>query len=125
MSKLHAAALVCAIGLWAGLAFEPVLAQTPTADQRSACKQDYEKYCAGTAPGGGRIVACLNKHRDKLAAACQNAIDTRKKSQKPGQSVFQRSTLGLDPWWIPVRVKKTRQNRKLEPVPIPSEQKRL
>jgi prephenate dehydrogenase len=85
MSKLHAAALVCAIGLSGALLLSSqVLAQTPTPDQRSACKQDYEKYCAGTEPGGGRIVACLNKHHDKLAAACQNAIDTRKKSQKPG-----------------------------------------
>ena len=80
MSKLHAAALVCAIGLSGQVLLSgAVLAQTPTTDQRSACKQDYEKYCAGTAPGGGRIVACLNKHRDKLTATCQNAIDTRKK----------------------------------------------
>jgi hypothetical protein len=74
MLKLHVVALVCAIGLSG-----PLLAQTSTADQRSACKQDYEKYCAGTAPGGGRIVACLNKHRDQLTVTCQNAIDTRKK----------------------------------------------
>jgi hypothetical protein len=74
MSKLHAAVLVCAIG-FSGAA----VAQTATADQRGACKQDYDKYCAGTMPGGGRIVACLNKQHDKLSAACKQAIDSRKK----------------------------------------------
>ena len=73
MSKLHAAILACAIGV-CGSAF----AQTPTADQRGACGQDYQKYCAGTAPGGGRVVACLNTHRDKLSTACKKAIDSRK-----------------------------------------------
>jgi hypothetical protein len=73
MSKLHAAILACAIGV-CGSAF----AQTPTADQRGACGPDYQKYCAGTAPGGGRVVACLNTHRDRLSAACKTAIDSRK-----------------------------------------------
>jgi hypothetical protein len=74
MSKLHAAVLMCAIGFSSA-----ALAQTPTADQRGACKPDYDKYCAGTMPGGGRIVACLNKQHDKLSAACRQAIDSRKK----------------------------------------------
>jgi hypothetical protein len=73
MSKLHAAILACAIGV-CGSAF----AQTPTADQRGACGPDYQKYCAGTAPGGGRVVACLNTHRNQLSAACKTAIDSRK-----------------------------------------------
>jgi hypothetical protein len=73
MSKLHAAILACAIGV-CGQAF----AQTPTPDQRGACGQDYQKYCTGTAPGGGRVVACLNGHRDQLSAACKKAIDSRK-----------------------------------------------
>jgi hypothetical protein len=74
MSKLHAAILACAIGL-SGHAF----AQTPTPDQRGACGADYQKYCVGTQPGGGRVVACLNQHRDQLGAACKKAIDSRKK----------------------------------------------
>ena len=73
MSKLHAVILASAIGL-AG----PAFAQTPTPDQRGACGQDYQKYCTGTAPGGGRVVACLNGHRDQLSAACKKAIDSRK-----------------------------------------------
>ena len=74
MSTLRLAIIVCAIG-FCGAA----LAQTPTADQRGACKADYEKFCAGTAPGGGRIVACLNKKHDQLSDACKQALDSRKK----------------------------------------------
>ena len=78
MSKLHAAVLVCAILVSAVGACGSAFAQTPTADQRGACGQDYQKFCNGTAPGGGRIVACLNAHRDQITAACKKAIDSRK-----------------------------------------------
>jgi hypothetical protein len=49
-----------------------------TADPRGACKVDYDKFCAGVAPGGGRVVACLNKQRDQLSDACKKALDSRK-----------------------------------------------
>jgi hypothetical protein len=74
MSTLRLAIIVCAIG-FSGAA----VAQTPTADQRGACKADYEKFCAGTAPGDGRIVACLNKQYDQLSDTCKKALDSRKK----------------------------------------------
>jgi len=74
MSTLRFAIIVCTIG-FSGSAF----AQTAAADQAGACKTDYEKFCAGTAPGGGRIVACLNKQRDQLSAICKKALDSRKK----------------------------------------------
>ena len=60
------------------LTVAPAFAQTPTPDQRGACGADYQKYCTGTQPGGGRVVACLNGHRDQLSAACKKAIDSRK-----------------------------------------------
>ena len=50
-----------------------------TAEQRAACKGDYDKFCKGVMPGGGRIVACLNKERDKLADACKKVVDAQKK----------------------------------------------
>jgi hypothetical protein len=58
----------------------PALAQDMTAEQRTACKPDYDKFCRGTMPGGGRIVACLAKHNDALAPACQKVVaDAQKK----------------------------------------------
>ena len=71
MSKLRLAVLVFAIGC-SGSA----LAQS--ADPRGACTSDYDKYCAGTAPGGGRVVACLNKQHDQLTDACKKALASRK-----------------------------------------------
>jgi hypothetical protein len=52
------------------------LAHRLSAEQREACKPDYKKYCRGTIPGGGRIIACLNKQHDKLADACKKLLDT-------------------------------------------------
>jgi len=37
------------------------LAQALSAEQRAACQADYNKYCKGTMPGGGRIIACLKQ----------------------------------------------------------------
>ena len=53
-------------------------AQNLTAAQRTACKGDYDKYCTGTIPGGGRIIACLNKQRDSLSDACKKVLDAQK-----------------------------------------------
>jgi hypothetical protein len=50
-----------------------------SADPRGACKADYDKFCAGIAPGGGKIIACLNAKRDQLSATCKAALDSRKK----------------------------------------------
>ena len=72
MSKLGFAVLVFAIGC-SGAAF------AQATDPSGACKADYDKYCTGTAPGGGRVVACLNKQRDQLSAACKKALEGRKK----------------------------------------------
>jgi len=54
-------------------------AQEMTAEQRSACMGDYEKYCKGVTPGGGRIIACLAKESDKLAPACKKVLAAAEK----------------------------------------------
>jgi hypothetical protein len=50
-----------------------------TAEQRDACKGDYEKYCKSVVPGGGRIIACLAKESDKLAPACKKVLEAAEK----------------------------------------------
>ena len=70
MSKLSFAAILV-------LAFSRV-ASAQSSDPRGACKADYDKFCAGIAPGGG-IVACLNGKRDQLSVSCKTALDNRKK----------------------------------------------
>lgn len=54
-------------------------AQEFTAEQRAACKDDYDKYCKGTMPGGGRVLACLSKHNGNLSAACKKVVADAKK----------------------------------------------
>jgi len=54
-------------------------AQNLSAEQRAACKGDYDRYCTGTVPGGGRIIACLNKQHDALSDACKKVLDGQKK----------------------------------------------
>jgi hypothetical protein len=44
------------------------------AAERSAmqvCRADAQKHCAGVAPGGGRVVACLRSHEAVLAPECK------------------------------------------------------
>ena len=53
---------------------QTAFAQEMTAEQRSACMGDYEKYCKGVAPGGGRIIACLAKESDKITPACKKVL---------------------------------------------------
>ncbi len=53
--------------------------QELTAEQRSACMGDYEKFCKAVTPGGGRIVACLSKSGDKLTAACKKVLAAAEK----------------------------------------------
>lgn len=54
-------------------------AQDFNAEQRAACKSDYDKFCKGTMPGGGRVLACLNKQHDQLSDACKKVVDAQKK----------------------------------------------
>ncbi len=71
MSKLTLVVVTFAVA-FSGLA----LAQNN--DGRGACKADYDKYCAGTPPGGGRVVACLNKQQNQLSDACKKVLAGRK-----------------------------------------------
>jgi hypothetical protein len=39
-----------------------------------ACRADYESLCSNVAPGGGRILACLQSHAGQLTSACARAL---------------------------------------------------
>lgn len=54
-------------------------ASAQSSDPRGACKTDYDKFCAGITPGGGKVIACLDAKRDQLSASCKTALDSRKK----------------------------------------------
>jgi hypothetical protein len=36
---------------------------------------EYFKYCPSVVPGGGRIVACLNRYRSHIGNACKESMD--------------------------------------------------
>jgi hypothetical protein len=72
MSKLSFVTIALVVAFSGG-------ASAQSSDPRGACKADYDKFCAGIAPGGGRIVACLNGKRDQLSDTCKAALDSRKK----------------------------------------------
>lgn len=67
--------LIAALLGFSGAAY----AQDLTAEQRSACMADYEKYCKDVAPGGGRVIACLSKSSDKLTPACKRVLTAAEK----------------------------------------------
>lgn len=66
--------LVAAALLLAGLS-STALAQT--AEQRAACEADVKKLCSGIMPGGGRILDCLAKQKDKLSDACKKVVESQ------------------------------------------------
>jgi hypothetical protein len=57
----------------------PAIAQDMTPEQRAACQGDYDKFCKGIIPGGGRIIACLSKNNDKLTVACKRVVAAAQK----------------------------------------------
>jgi hypothetical protein len=61
------------------ISFTAASAQDFTAEQRAACKGDYDTFCKGTMRGGGRVLACLSKQHDKLSDACKKVVDAQKK----------------------------------------------
>ncbi|WP_025032514.1 cysteine rich repeat-containing protein [Bradyrhizobium sp. DOA9] len=39
-----------------------------------ACRTNYESLCSNVAPGGGRILACLQSHAGQLTPSCAQAM---------------------------------------------------
>ena len=58
------------IGMAGGLS-STAQAQTSIPQKVAAdCAADIKKYCKAITPGGGRVVACLFAHNDKIAGQC-------------------------------------------------------
>jgi hypothetical protein len=60
------------LSLMSGAAFAQSLAE------RMSCQSDFNKYCKGVQPGGGRIIACLSKHESKLSGECKKVVEAHK-----------------------------------------------
>ncbi|WP_257165760.1 cysteine rich repeat-containing protein [Bradyrhizobium sp. SRS-191] len=54
----------------------------PTDEERTACQADYDKFCLGLIPGGGRIIACLQRNYAQLADTCKKMLDAYKAEGK-------------------------------------------
>jgi hypothetical protein len=66
LTRFPAFAAVALATLW--------FAAAASAAERSAmqaCRADAQKLCAGVAPGGGRVVACLRANEAQLSADCK------------------------------------------------------
>jgi hypothetical protein len=46
------------------------------------CAETVTKYCADVTPGGGRIMKCLNDHRDDQSMACRDWLEDQNRSLK-------------------------------------------
>ena len=58
-----------------------VIAATPADAQITGpCAETVAKFCKDVIPGGGRIMKCLNEHRDDQSIACKDWIDDQMKS---------------------------------------------
>ena len=69
---------------WVTFAALPLLVVTPAQGQvgaspaqrqaAQACAPDIRAHCANVQRGGGRILACLQQHSEKLSPACAQAL---------------------------------------------------
>lgn len=81
--KISPRALTLAVALVAVTAVVPSTAgaQTISPEMRNeamslmlVCHSDYDRFCSGVRPGGGRVLACLQSHGSQLTAACAGAM---------------------------------------------------
>ncbi|MGA7328756.1 MAG: cysteine rich repeat-containing protein [Rhodomicrobium sp.] len=47
-----------------------------------ACKGDREKFCAGVAPGDGKLGECLKQHETELSSECMAARQAAQEARK-------------------------------------------
>jgi len=69
-----------AVAAWLATAI-PGFAHSGTEDEQAACTPDVLSLCLFEIPNEERIVACLNRKRDRLSPACRAVIDPPPKSK--------------------------------------------
>ena len=50
------------------------LAQAKAGALRDACRDDFQRYCAKTQRGAGRIRQCMLDHADQLTPQCRDSL---------------------------------------------------
>ncbi len=56
------------------------LALTARAQVAGPCAETITKYCGDVVPGEGRVLKCLNDHRDDQSIACRDWLDDQQQS---------------------------------------------
>lgn len=59
----------------------PSYAHSGTEEEQAACTPDVLSLCLFEIPNEDRIVACLNRKRDRLSPACRAVIDPQPKAK--------------------------------------------
>jgi len=63
-----------ALALFAGATGTSSAAQDLVNSIREGCRDELKTYCSEVTPGGGRVLACLYAHGDKLSGSCEYAL---------------------------------------------------
>ena len=81
--------LLAGLGLATALmtaAAAPAAAQAAMGKQvREACQADYKALCDGIQPGGGRILKCLEEHKEQVSKECISALEQAKAARSGAQ----------------------------------------
>jgi hypothetical protein len=85
--------LLATLGLVTALtaaAITPAAAQAAMGDPvrkqvREACEADFKALCEGIRPGGGRVLQCLEEHREQVSPACISALEQAKTARSGAQ----------------------------------------
>jgi hypothetical protein len=66
-------ALLVLCGVAAGVPYSRADDAAAMAILQAGCTEDAQRLCAGVQPCGGRVIACLQQHKDALSAQCKQA----------------------------------------------------
>jgi len=65
----------------AAVVLAAVLGAPPSPAQVAGpCAETVTRYCKDVVPGGGRLMKCLNEHRDDQSIACRDWVEDQQKS---------------------------------------------